>query len=1008
MSIRFSVSGNIRGSHKNAYKVNDTTYCFGKGTTYNFQETQVNTLDEVVTHLLFSAVSPYIYKDGHRHRNTVTGIGNLVFLDIDSKTNIEAEVLRAVASLPFQYVLAPTQNHLTVSPTGTHYKYRLVIPVENLTNALEYKAIIHWLISTYGIPSVDSASWTDARFFAPAIPLVGSRYTHYISEDNIQYAVTQQEVDAIMHRLRLIDTNGNFVLSPEIYPYRTTGQILQYSPDMMQHAPVPTEQESSATITGKELTRVYEDSDNTLNKASLKKFDLNHPVSFGDLSAIMSNSTRVFVQCPTHHLHSTQDTRYAWLLKTGGGDVRLYCSSDTCKAQHGEFRKIILPKWKEFVGERNFARTVTRVEQLMERVVYNLLTSIHELICTYKGVTLQQKHEKMEYAKNVMFEEFIDKNALYVLVLLITKEKGSGPVLIDISLSGGLLGKLNIKTAGLLMTGSWYTYLFKAMWTQFSQYVSSKEVSKVAVFKLVVDTIATDTAFTEVVKESSVLRPSLPYDSSVTVDVGLEGRHIEIVNSSFDEPVYRLKDKLDREGIVTSEKYASTVQAFTEHWKLPHGGVPLGDKLIIKDLPTLLIVFACLNMYTDGVTNQRHTALIITAPPSVGKTSLINNIHEVGLSNSDTHTASVFGYDGLYPQSIENLKNKLWATGDELSPQLMKQDISMPLLLSNLTRRQVNVNIKGKIDSEFTAYAKVLWGARAWEAISQGNQATELRSRLFAITYTEEMFDVADTGTTPFLDICMNDIGTVDHIVQHRLASIYIDVKTSIMNMENNDRVHMFNQFRVALKEKYAGTTEYVTEYDEDSGEVVEVKARAVVSDKERNLISILETLLKYRQGIIDRPNADDNGGALVFNALSRTWGLGDSLGKESKRTLFSEEAMYNLHHSFKTLSGQPKLDAIVIPAPSRLSKRWFDAICDKVYGADSKRSYAIKMTFNYSLLQKWFARYVDDEASIQFYADQLGNSDTATSALSTINKQRMKFKIVSTAFVENYLESIS
>ena len=998
MIFNYSLSSSMKGSNNNSYMTTPTTFCFGKNTSFGYKTLQSTEFSQLVSNLLYYSVSPYLYSDGHRHLSKVVGVGNVLMVDIDSKEDIRPQLWASVQAMPFDFIILPTQNHLTVTDTGNYmFKYRLVVPIEGITTPEQYKASIHYLIQAFNIPAVDSATWTDARFFAPTLPQVGQRFNARVVDEvpATPFTVSQSDVDAVRERLAITVDGG---LPEEHYPRRLGSGYLQYTTEFDKYAVAKqSTQVVEATLSGRTLTLPHQDSNNRIGVDAFKRIDTGSPVALGDVAYSLRNNERVFCDCPTKDNHTDpNDIRYAWLLKTGSGECRLYCASDTCKAQHGEYRLVTLPQWHEFVGASNFSRTTARVDALLDRVTYNLLVLLTEYICTYKQVTLKDWYEKTAFAQEYMYAELLDENALRVLTLMTTK--ADVPFVYDISLSGGVTGALATKSAHLLMQGSWFSYLFKGGWSTFYKAIQDKEVSKTKLFKSVMDTVSTDVGFIDLKKEASELKPSLQYDSAIEVDIGLEGRKVTIVNSSFDEPVYMKRRALTAKGVPQHAEYPSIIGLFADHWKLPYGGVQFGEG-IIHDLPTLIIAFSSLNMYTDGMTNQRHTAFCITAPAGIGKTSLIKNFAECGLSNDDSHGADIFGYSGLYPQSIDGVKNKLWSTGDELSPAMMKS-MSIPLLLSNLTRRLVNVNVKGKIDSTFTSYAKVLWGARAWDALSQGAQATELRSRLFAITYTEEMFDRGDTGTTPYLEYCESDLGVVDEAVQHWLCDRYIQLKEQILGMSVEARVSLLNTFKASLKAKYAGTLEYVVTYDDDTGEQTDVVAKQVASDKDRDLKVVLETLLRYRQGIINNP--EPAGGSMLYSAMQGTKNS-DNLGTESRRTLVCEEYMYK---AFVGTSHTDSLHLLVVPTPSRVSSKWFEKIVDKVYGEESKKGYYVKQAFSYNKLRAYLA---DAPVALPTEEGLLVKdlSRPTYTVYSAVNVYKLKFYVIDVSLVEDYINEI-
>jgi len=896
--ISISASTNLKATNKNAYRSEDK-YCFGKATSFNFKEVTVANIKELLPILLTQAVSPYIYKGGHRHASKVTGLGNLVILDIDSPTDISQVLLACVAQMNFDYGIIPTQNHLNVSKGILYYKYRLVIPVAGVTTAVQYKAVIHWLINTYQLPEVDSASWTDARFYAPTLPTIGSTYNSYDAVTNpTQFTVTEQEYNNTLHRLGMLGEDGEPILPADMYPVQDNGTYLAFDDSMLQFAPVEEEVHHTSEISGKTTVSVYSDVSNTMDSKEVARLSKQGLVSIGEVAGKMLQSDRVMCECPTSYNHTDpNDKRYAWLLKTGAGDVRLYCGSDHCRKDFGDFRQIVLPDWTDFIGDNNYDTTVNRLNQIYSSVTANLLTALTDAICKYKNVEVEKYHEGRAYANEVLFAELMDANALKIMCLLINAtEKGATPTLTDISLDGSMLGKLVVKKAKLLMASSWNSYIYKSGFTDFVRETKDDQLTKAKMFDLIANTVTTDIYFTSVIKQIDLLKPSQIFKGSIKVDLPSSGREVTYTANNFDTPVYRKKKRLEREGVLNNtDRYNEVVSAFSSHWKLPYGSVDVNGFEVV-DLPTLIILLSSLNMYSDGKANQRHTALVVTAPSGIGKTSLIGNMSEIGLSNGDEHSASVFGYKDLYPKSVDDMKNKLWATGDELSPTMFK-DISVPNLLGNLTRDIVNVNVKGKIDSGFTAFFKVLYGARAWEAISQGSQATELRNRLFAITYTEEHFMKNGEVTTDFLTLCDDDRGDIDNIIQHRLATIYFAVKSWVLAMPMGDRVAMFNHARYVTKAKYAGTINWVTEFDEDTDEIIGAKPEKVKSDTDRTLDDLIEIFLKYRADIVTNPTKGE--GTILFTALTKdTESSYSALTARDAKVYKAEEFTYALSKS--------------------------------------------------------------------------------------------------------------
>ena len=1003
--IKISFSNNLYGSNSNSYQTDETTYCFGKGTTYNYTVQEYNSLAEVIPVVLYSAVSPYLYKGGHRHAKNLEGVGSLIFLDIDSSKDISLSIQALSEAFTFQHAVLPTQNHLTHSTkyNSIMHKYRIIIPCQGISTILEYKAVIHWLVKTYNISDVDSASWTDARFFAPTLPKVNQKYAHNIGKTDTAKVVTETDVHNFLVRLNMIDEQGNIFLPPTQYPSKLEGNILQYQPDMLQYAPIDDTEEKVSSITGRTVTRPFRDISNTMSDYAFDRLPIDTPVPIGDIAQGLQADQRVFCECPTKHNHTDEnDERYSWLLKTGTGSVRLYCSSDHCKAEFGDYRQVVLPEWRDFIGDRHYNATTSRLEVLVERSLMNLVVLMAEYVCKFNNVTMDVWHEKVAYVKGILLKDYLEENSIYVLSLMVTHE-GKNKMFYDLNLAGCVIGELDIKHAHLVTQNGWYSYLFKPKFTEFLQFCQDKEITKPKILASIVSTVSSDIKFITLEKEIFKLRPSQLYNGSIEVDIGLEGRHIEIVNNSFDEPVIRTFKRLEREGVLDDmNEYNKIASAFDDHWKLPYGSVNILG-VDINDLPTLLIVFSVLNMYTDGTTNQRHSAFVITAPSGVGKSSLINNIAKIGLSNDDGHNASVFGYEGLYPKSVNDMKNRLWTTGDELSPKSMKNMV-MPLLLSNTTRLDVSINIKSQVDSSFTSFCKVLWGARAWEAISTGDQATELRNRLFAITYNDEHFERFG-NPTEFLTMCENDVGLIDKVIQHKLGKAYLDMKAWALSMDMKSRITVLNDFKMNIKEKYAGTLSYESDYDEE-GNVISTRSVVVASDSSRELAEVLEALIRYRSGIIQNPSTGIGGGCIQFNSLTPPKGKESHLDTKSRRILAIEQATYSY---FKQ-----GLDYLLVPTVSSHTLNWYTDVIQKVYGSNDRHAYRVQMCLKMTSMRKFLANDTKtgfpnskpvDLETVKF-VNTLTTPNVTQIAGTTVTVKGMTFKILHIPTIEKFILS--
>ena len=989
MKLRISTSTNLAGSNKGSFMATPSVYCYGKGTTYDFYTTEYDSLADLIPALLFSATSPYLFRDGKRDRKSMVGVGNVLMVDIDAPTDITPQFFQSLLTMPFQYLVVPTQNHLTSIDTERRYfKYRLIVPITGVLNDQQYKSAVRWLVDTYNIGSVDSASYTDARFYAPTFPLAGQFFKQFVSKhEPVQsFTITDEMILPLYQRVGMLDEATNSLILPDsLYPKRLEGDVLEYHDTMAQHTTITTDSVASAEVSGRTMSEVYDDNDNNMSEDAFKRVFEKAQVALGDIASALRPDQRVFCKCPTSHNHTDQgDTRYSWLLKTGSGDTRLYCASDHCKKDYGEYRRIGLPKWRDFVAEENYGRTTARVEELTASILYSLVTKLAKYISGMHNTTFSNWYEEVDYAKKMLYSHYIDENALHCLVLLTVKEGKSPAMIYDISLAGGNKGLLNVKKAGILLQGGWYSYLFQDKWTELSDYAQDKEISKFKIVEGITETVAGDQAFVEIIKEHTILRPSLQYDSSITVDLSMEGRAMTFVNNSFDEPVYRLNKKLTRDGIPALPNYGDTLKAFLHHWRLPYGSVMFGENEI-GDLPSLLILFSALNMYSDGEANQRHTAFVITAPSGIGKTALINNFMMAGLSNDDSHNAHVFGYEGLYPNSVDDLKSKLWATGDELSPRVMKNDISMGALLSNLTRSNVRVNIKGHIDSEFTAFSKVLWGAKAWDAISLGDQATELRNRLFALTYTAEMFDNDDGTPSYFLNMCELDNGTLDKIIQHWIGDRYIQIKEMVLSVPIEERLTLFTAFKNNVKAKYAGTLDYDTEYADDGTATTVV--RTVASDETRSLVEVFKALLEYASRV---QLATGDFPPVVFSPMNVA---NNYLDGDMLKILGGEELT---HCSFRSKRVQPFL-AIPRLQSTKGMDTWFIKVVEHMYPSDkSSKAYRLMQLFRGNEFRKALnsdAFAITDPVLLREMEYHIGNRDSRRKAKSMFEEELPSMK---------------
>jgi hypothetical protein len=462
--------------------------------------------------------------------------------------------------------------------------------------------------------------------------------------------------------------------------------------------------------------------------------------------------------------------------------------------------------------------------------------------------------------------------------------------------------------------------VFKPLWDEVYTKSNNTDLNKGNVLKLIAEKVGADQYMSKVVKEGYHIKHSSPTSRKPMMEVSNLGREQILESNGFDDKLYVHRENLLRQGIASDPMYNDIVSAFVDHWKLPYGSVEfMGNE--VKNLPYLIMLLASFNLFSDGKGNQRHTTFVVTAPPEVGKSSLIKNFYECGLSNSDKFQADVFGYDGLYPTSVDELKSCLFHTGDELSPTLMK-GISMPMLLGNLTRKEIDINVKRKIDSTFYSFCKVLWGARAWDAVSNIPQATELRSRLFAVTYRDEHFD-----KSRFKAICATDTGIVDKAVQLYLCEMYIEIKATLKPLDEKTRIKAFNSLKQAIKDKYDGTTEY--SYAEETEEYVPTK---VLTDKDRVNKKLLEAMLNWKAGVLQNPIAEEQGSArssMIYDRLKTEESMMAVRGLDK---YFLANELYNYK--------DPDHLYIIVPTKGRARPYWDDFI--KViltrYGGMSRR----------------------------------------------------------------------
>ncbi len=969
MKMIYSKSDNIRGSRKNSYRVSNSQYCFGKGSTYDFFEVQTEDYATVYNDMLYGAVSPFLYKGGHRTQGNMVGVGNLVIIDIDSTHDILAELTVCVANMPFTYFTIPTQNHLM-----NGYKYRLIIPCEGIATQERYVAVLTYLVETYKIPSVDLTSKSHARFFAPTIPKVGQSFSYFEAPpvDKITekqpYSVTQNDVDLALIRTGLLK-DGVLTIDPIYYPYQFNEQILQFTEEMAIFAPSDDEVIALA-IEGTTLTTIYPDSSNSISKGEFRRLSERGEVCVGDVVASLRPNQRVLCECPTSHLHTDQsDKRYAWLLKTGGNRTRLYCGSNNCTQQFGEYRDIVMPSWEYFLHKNNPDGTSHLLTSIVSSVTSSLVKLCAEAICLMESAVYDEWHEKEKFAREKLFTKLLDENTLHILILMINKVKGSGLLIHNITPAGSRESTVQLGKSSELLQATWFGYLFKPSYTDFYKVAGDSAFSKGAIIKKITDIVAGDVSFITTTHEDTTLKPSQKASSILQVDFTNNLRTEYIVNNSFDEPVFQARKRLIADGVLKDPQYEPITQAFVEHWQLPRGSVMLKG-FEVGNLVDLLMLFSMLNLYSNGATNQRHTAFVINAPSGIGKTSLIANFTKVGLSNDDKHMADVFGFNGLYPFSVDDMKNKLWVTGDELNMATMK-NINISALLGNLTRLEVTVNVKGLIDQSFSGYSKVLWGARAYEAISQGSQSYELRNRLFAINYPE-------MPNSEFLNMCSYDVGYLDSAVQLFICERYFQWKALLKGMSVAEVAKLLSMLKAELKVKYAGVIE---EFEDEAGEAVYEVAQ---TDGQKAVDNVLEVLVDYRDKILN-----DVEFCTVYHPLKP-----NSSGGKDGTIGFIEESVTKLSHLDQ--------DLLVIPNLRSRNKSlsfqdFYNYICDRLF-KNEKNSYRHKIMLDVGAFHKHIKTL-----GIEVEVNDLGNRDMRKKMTSNFNTKNKTFTCIDLSKLGGY-----
>jgi len=947
--MRYSKSTQIKGSRKNSFRVSANEMCFGKATSYGFADVVTDDINVVYNDLLFSAVSPFIYNGGHRDKNSIVGVGDLIIIDIDSVHDILIELTACIRTMPFTAFTIPSQNYLL-----NGYKYRLLIPCTGIPDVEGYIAVVNWVVETFRIPSVDKASRSVARFFAPTIPIEGQVFDYFEAPPKDKekakevYKVTATDVEIALTTKGLLK-DGQLTIDSQLFPYQFSNP-LQFHTDMLLFAPKEDEV-IVKTVCGTTLTEIYDDPSNSLNKNEFRRLKERGDVCIGDVSSALLGNQRVLCKCPTSHLHTdSADERYAWLLKTSGNRTRLYCGSNTCTSTYGEYRNIVLPEWEYFLHANNPDSTAQILRGIVASVTVSLVRLFAESICNMEGAKLDDWYEKEAFAKERIFSKLIDENCLYILCMMVNKASNSAVMIHNVNLAGSrettvVLGKQNES-----LQSTWYGSLFKPDYTEFYQVSGDKGFSKGLVVKKIVEIVSTYTSFVTVINTASALEPTQLATNSLKISYASGCRSEYIVNNSFDEPTFQYRKMLLKEGVHSNPRYGEIVKAFVNHWKLPRGSVMLKG-FEVNSIVDLLILFSMLNLYSNGVSNQRHTAFAITSASGSGKSAILTNFHKVGLSNSDTHVADLFGYDGLYPYSIEELTDRLWVTGDELSPKVMK-NIRVSAFLGNLTRLDVTLNVKGLINQSFPAYAKVMWGSRAYEALLLGDQSYEIRNRLFTINYSDDLLD------SEFIKLCDTDAGYLDKAVQYFICDRYFEWKALISKLAISDVTALFSEFKQVLKVKYSGILE---EIEDENGDLALVTS---LTDSETINLEALGFIMDYKSKLMG-----DIDYCTVYHPLKP-----NNLGGTDGYIGYLEEA------NIKDTS------YLYIPTINTTRRGfgfagWYQQICIKMFG--EKRGYAIANKLDIGKFKRFLG-----EPAVKYSRDKvckpiLLNADTVAGNVS-------------------------
>ena len=839
--LKLSCSNNLQGSNDN-HMVIEGSYVYGKATTYGFATKEVGSMEEIRELATFSAISPYLYKDGHRSKSKITGVGNILIFDIDSDHDMSAELFEKAKSIGVQYTILPTQNHLVLKNGKLMHKYRLLIPISGVETTRQYVDALHYIVQTYRLPNVDRATYDLGRFYAPTLPTPGQMFKDATGP------VTADTVLSLATRLRFTIDGSSLGLPADVYPRDDKAGILLWQDNWSDKSPALESHNGTAEVTGDTLTEVHDDLENTIDETMLsylKDIRLN----IGDVAFQLERGGRCMIECPTSHLHTNQsDSRYAWLRKTGGGDVLLFCGSDHCRTAYGDSRRIVLPDWETFVSESNKYQTMSSIKNIRSMLINNYSFLLADAICQVEGVTFSTPLERQDHARARLTDgSLLDTNALLVYILSVSKSDGRGsPTVKTLTLAGSLSRNVSIKDGLNTILESWSHLIFSDKWNDVAEVTGNKDMLRGNVLKDIAQTVASDYTLSTIKKDAFRIKHSSNVARMPIVNLTSQGREEVMQTNSFDGALIQRRNLLLKEGVRNYVGYDNLIASFKEHWRLPQGDVST-HSMTVTNLPSLIMLFSTLNMLSDGEANQRGTAFVITAPPGSGKSSLIENMHIAGLTNSTQYLADIFGFEGLYPTSVRGLKEALFTTGDELSPTLIKK-MSIPLLLGNLTNKEININVKGQIDSSFQSFAKVIWGARAEDAMNAVTQSAELRDRTMMITYDHEHFE-----GSKFKALCNMDGGMVDKCIQLHLCETYIEFKDKILAVKFEDRVALFGVLKEAIKKKYSGAMDYVMD---ETGVVSHVN---IATDKERAVNTVFSAIATWRRAVIANPVADSH-----------------------------------------------------------------------------------------------------------------------------------------------------